>query len=68
VTIKPAYWDDRKGYSRNLLNLKNIPSRKSASENVNAKVSKYCERCRKWVNWVSEGALYKCRECGKILR
>jgi superfamily II DNA/RNA helicase len=67
VTIKPAYCEDRKGYSRNL-NLKNTPSRKSASENVNEKVSKYCERCRKWVNWISEGALYKCRDCGKILR
>ena len=66
VSIKPAYCDVRKGYSS--LNLKKFHNRKSESENINGLVSKYCERCGKWVNWVSEGALCKCGDCGKILR
>ena len=67
VNIKPAYCDVRETYSRSRLNLKNIHNRKSKSENVNDIVSKYCERCGKWVNWVSEGTLCKCGDCGKIL-
>jgi len=66
VSIKPAYCDVRKRYSS--LNLKKVHNRKSESENINGLVSKYCERCGKWVNWVSEGALCKCGDCGKILR
>lgn len=68
VNIKPAYCDDRKRYSQNILNLKNINNRKSDSNIISEQVSKYCERCGKWVNWISDGALYKCRDCGKILR
>jgi superfamily II DNA/RNA helicase len=65
ANIKPAPYGDRKEYSRNLLNLKNIHS--NESENVDEQISKYCGRCGKLVTWVSEGPLCKCRDCGKIL-
>ena len=66
VNIKPASYGDRKEYSKNLHNLKNIHN--NESENVDQQISKYCGRCEKMVAWVLEGALSKCRDCGKILR
>ncbi|MFH1328312.1 MAG: DEAD/DEAH box helicase [Candidatus Bathyarchaeota archaeon] len=67
VNIKPAYPDDEKKYSRSL-NLNRPQRRRFDFEDSNDQVSKYCERCGKWVNGVLESGLIRCKDCGKILQ
>ncbi len=68
ANIKPIYADREKRSHDSLFSLKGISNSKSGPNIITEHVSKYCERCGKWVNWDSDGALCKCRECGKILR
>lgn len=36
-------------------------------EGFSSSIQKYCDRCGRWVNLLSEGGLSKCADCGRIL-